>query len=194
MKFLILALSIGLCAQHSVLAKEVEGVTIPPNVTLAGKSLQLNGTAVRNFRWLSIPIRIYVAAFYTPAPLRSAKEAMASQGPLQFNFIFLRDVNQQQVTEAWQKQMAASAGITYDGYEKDRDRFVGMFGPLKTGGTQTVELIGQDTVVTDQGIPKGTIPGRNFQKAFLSMWFGENPVSDSVKSGLLGVENASGMN
>jgi hypothetical protein len=95
-------------------------------------------------------------------------------------------VNQGDVTEAWQEQFAASTGYTYPGFEKDRDAFIAMFGPLESGGAEVVQFIGTNTIVIDQGKAKGTIAGRNFQRAFLSLWFGNNPVSDSLKAALLG--------
>jgi hypothetical protein len=61
-----------------------------------------------------------------------------------------------------------------------------MFGPLKNGGVEQVQFVGSNTVVVDQGITKGTIPGRDFQKSFLSLWFGTNPVSTDLRSALLG--------
>jgi hypothetical protein len=112
---------------------------------------------------------------------------MASPGPLEFSFTFLRAVDASDVAKAWSSQFAASATYnTYPGYEKDRDAFVGMFGALQQGGVQTVRFVGTDTLIFDQGAQKGTIAGRDFQKAFLSLWFGSNPVSSDLKSALLG--------
>lgn len=167
-------------------ALEIQGVEIPPTAEVAGKTLQLNGAGLRTFTLVFVPIKIYVAAFHAPAPLRSAEAVNASPGPLQFTFTFLRDVDQGDVTEAWQKQFAASETFAYAGYEKDRDAFIAMLGPIQSGGAETVQLIGTGTTVIDQGKVKGTIPGRNFQQAFLSLWFGSNPVSDDLKAALLG--------
>jgi hypothetical protein len=61
-----------------------------------------------------------------------------------------------------------------------------MFGPLQSMGVESVQLVGTDTLVYDSGILKGTISGRDFQKSFLSLWFGSNPVAPDLKSALLG--------
>jgi len=63
---------------------------------------------------------------------------------------------------------------------------VGMFGSLQQGGVQMVQFVGTDTLVYDQGTLKGTLVGRDFQKAFLSLWFGSDPVSPDLKAALLG--------
>ena len=186
-KFLIVLLAMLGMARLGV-AVEIQGVTVSPQVQVAGDSLQLNGAGLRTFSLLMVPIRIYVAAFYTPAALRTADEVMASSGPMEFDFTFLRDVGQSDVTKAWTSQFAQSVSYTYPGYARDRDAFIAMFGPLSSGGVEQVRFIGTNTVVFDQGTKKGTIPGRDFQKSFLSLWFGSNPVATDLKAALLGVK------
>ena len=75
---------------------------------------------------------------------------------------------------------------TYPGYTRDRDAFIAMFGPLQKLGVEKVQLLGTNTVIFDQGTQKGIIPGRDFQKAFLSLWFGANPVATDLRDALLG--------
>ena len=170
----------------SVHAIEIQGVTPAPQVQVSGQTLRLNGAGLRTFTLLMIPIKIYVAAFYTPGPLRTAEAVMNSGGPMQFDFTFLRAVGQADVTKAWSSQFAQSASYTYPGYASDRDAFIAMFGPLSGGGVEQVQLVGTNTIVIDQGVTKGTIPGRDFQKAFLSLWFGSKAVSPDLKTALLG--------
>ena len=167
-------------------ALEIQGVSVAPSVQVAGQNLSLNGAGLRTFTLLLVPIKIYVAAFYTPGPLLSDSEVLASPGPMQFNFTFLRAVGASDVAEAWTSQFENSVTYTYPGYEKDRDSFIGMFGALKSGGVQMVQFVGTNTIIYDQGTQKGTIAGRDFQKAFLSLWFGSNPVASDLKAALLG--------
>ena len=82
-------------------ALTLEGVTVPPQATVAGQTLTLNGAGVRTVKLAFIPIKAYVAAFYAPTPLRSEQAVLASPGPLKFQFTFLQGVNQGQVTDAW---------------------------------------------------------------------------------------------
>ena len=167
-------------------ALEIQGVAVPPTAQVAGQNLTLNGAGLRTFTLLVLPIKIYVAAFYTPAPLRSEAAVLASPGPMEFRFTFLRAVGASDVARAWTSQFGDSVTYTYPGYEKDRDSFIGMFGALQQGGVQMVQFVGTDTLVYDQGTLKGTIAGRDFQKAFLTLWFGSNPVAPYLKSSLLG--------
>ena len=171
---------------HPLLAVQIEGVNISQSAKINGETLQLNGAGLRSFSLAFIPIKIYVASLYTPQPLRSAHAIMDSQGPMQFDFTFLRAVGQSDVTKAWSSQFSQSIGYTYSGSAKDRDAFIAMFGSLQKMGVEQVRLIGTNTVVYDQGTRKGTIEGRNFQRSFLSLWFGSNPVSSDLKNALLG--------
>jgi hypothetical protein len=55
------------------------------------------------------------------------------------------------------------------------------------GGTESVQLLPDGrTIVIDQGIMKGVIACHDFQKSFLSMWFGKKAVAPDLKDGLLG--------
>lgn len=167
-------------------AVTLEGVTVPPQLTVAKEAIPLNGSGVRTFTLAFIPVKAYVAAFYAPAPLDTEQAVLASPGPLAFTFTFLHSVGQEQVTEAWNAQFKASATYQYPGLAADQAKFVALFGPLKKGGIEMVEIVGDETRVYDDGSPKGAIKGRDFQKAFLSMWFGSQPVMPSLKKALLG--------
>lgn len=184
-KFLII-LSV-LCSQIlPAFAVTIEGVSVPPQVQVAGQTLQLNGAGLRTFKLLMVPIKVYVAAFYTPSPVRTVAAVNASPGPMEFDFTFLRAVGQSDVTQAWNSQFAHSVTSTYPGYSQDLKAFVGMFGPLAQGGVESVRFVGEDTVVIDQGVNKGVIHGENFQKTFLSLWFGSKPVGKKLRAALLG--------
>ena len=167
-------------------ALEIQGVTLPPTAQVGGETLQLNGAGLRTFSLLMIPIKIYVASLYTPTAIPTDSGIMSSPGPMEFDFTFLRAVNQSDVTKAWESQFAESVSYTYPGYARDRDAFIAMFGPLQNLGVEKVQLLGTNTVIFDQGTKKGTIPGRDFQKSFLSLWFGSNPVATDLKNALLG--------
>jgi len=186
LKTLVTALGMSFLLGASAPALEIEGVQIPQQTTVSGQTLQLNGAGLRSFKVLLVPIKVYVASFYSAVPLRTAADAMATQGPVKFNFTFLVAVDQGKVADAWNSQFKASATATYPGLPKDQAAFVSMFGPLKAGGVQSVEIEGNATRMYDGGKLKGTITGRDFQKAFLSMWFGPNPVTSDLKAALLG--------
>jgi methyltransferase OMS1, mitochondrial len=161
---------------------------LPDTKIVDGFILLRNGEGIRTLHILGMALNIYTAEFWTTEQLESLDEVMACRTPKQMDFTFSRSVGQSGVTTAWRRQLDASVTYTYDGYEDDRDAFVNMFGPIEKGGTETVIISGDDTHVMDQGVVKGIIRGKDFQKAFFSMWFGEQAVSPDLKTGLLGLE------
>jgi hypothetical protein len=188
-RFLILTLASLLCLPtvRVLKALEIQGVSIPPTIQLAGQTLQLNGAGLRTFTLLMVPIKIYVASLYTPTVIRSTSAVLEVVAPMEFDFTFLRAVGQGDVTKAWSSQFDQSVSYTYPGYQRDRDAFIGFFGPLQSMGVEQVQFIGTNTVVLDQGVRKGRIAGRDFQKAFLSLWFGSKPVAPDLQKALLGM-------
>ncbi len=177
---------VSTCLTSSLLGEVIEGIDIPKNQAVNGQTLQLNGAGVRTVTLAFIPIKAYVASFYSPSPLRSPEAVKASPGPLKFNFTFLQGASQGQVTDAWNAQFKTSVTAAYPTLGEDQSAFVAMFGPLKKGAVQTVQFVGDETQVLENGSLKGTIQGRSFQQAFLSMWFGSVPVMSSLKTDLLG--------
>ncbi len=165
-------------------AVEIAGVNVEPTRVVDGQTLTLNGAGLRTATMLHV--KVYVAGFYAPAPLKTEQEVLKSTGPLRFDFTFVRAFNQQKVSDAWNFQFKESNTHAYPDLEKDVASVVKAFGPIKKFGVETFELTGDETRVIDDGQVKATIKGRDFQKAFLSMWFGAKPVMPTLKAALLG--------
>ena len=185
-KNLLLAVALSLLCQGLATAKEIEGVKVPGKVQVDGKTLTLQGAGVRSVSFLGLPVKVYVGAFYSPQAVTSLDNAVAAPKPMQFDFTFLRSVGQNDVTKAWNSQFAASNTYTYPGFEQDLAKFVAAFGPLNNGDVESVRLLDGETQVFDKGQLRATIPGQNFQKAFLSLWLGTKPVTPELKKAFMG--------
>jgi Chalcone isomerase-like len=178
----------GYSHRDDLIPISLEGVALPVYEEMGdGKVLYRNGHGLRSFSFYGMSLKMYVASLYSEAPLRNADEALGCSGcPILFHFTFLRKVSKGQVKLAWKKQLDWSVSHTYGGFERDYHSFINMFGPMAEYGTVTVKFIGDETLIWDQGELKGTIHGEDFQRAFLSMWFGERAVADDLKVALLG--------
>ena len=172
------------CAMASTPLR-LEGLSIPPTLVRDSRTLTLNGAGVRTVMLFVVPVKAYVAALHSAEPLETASQAMNSCEPMEFTFTFLRGVSVSQVRQAWLAQIQSSATHTYSGFARDRDQFVSFFGAIAPRGTQSVRLANDETVVLENGREVGRIAGRDFQKAFLSLWFGPRPVSAELKEALL---------
>lgn len=171
-------------------ATSYEGVELPEFRTVGGVNLKRNGQGIRSISFFGMPIKVYVAGFYSSLRFKDGQDVLdchpREDCPFQLDFTFLRSVSKKQCKSAWEQQLEHSVSYSYDGYENDRDDFIEkLSNPIANGGTISVQMVGEDTIVVDQGVKRGVVPGRNFQKAFLSMWFGSRPVTDDLKAGLL---------
>lgn len=152
--------------------------------------MRFNGAGVRSINIFGWNFKVYVAGFYHTGqePLQSTNDVYQAvqQHPMQFDFTFLRTVPQSKVTEAWERQLEYSVDHHYEQYEEDRDTFVSSFGPISNSGTVSVVLHpGGETILVDQGTRKNLIQSHDFQRSFLSMWFGSKAVHPDLKDGLL---------
>ncbi len=177
-------LVIGFLSNPLHAAPKIAGVNVPAEKVVDGQSLKLNGAGLRTATMLNI--NVYVASFYSPAPLTTVDQVNSSAGPLAFDFVFVRGFKKEKVMEAWTWQFEQSATHTYASFAEDRKKFIEAFGAIQKFGVETVEIIGNETHVYDAGQLRATITGRDFQKTFLSMWFGDKPVMSSLKTAFLG--------
>ncbi|KAL3941390.1 MAG: hypothetical protein SGBAC_004247 [Bacillariaceae sp.] len=189
-QFLFLLIAACGLTEQVLASTMMEGIHIPEFRMVGEHQLKRNGQGIRSISFFGMPIKVYVAGFYSLSRLENAQDVVESlerkDNPMQLDFTFLRSVSGKQCTSAWQKQLEHSVSYTYDGYESDRDIFIQeLSNPIAYGGTISVKMIGDNTVVVDQGTERAVIPGRNFQRAFLSMWFGDQPVAEDIKAGFL---------
>ena len=181
--------------------------------------LHRNGYGVRTVRApFGITIHVYVATLYSPEPIRKAQDVedilladTNTKGQyFIMEFTFLRDITPSQMSIAWNYQLDTSvmmpddsgdpsnANVEYfeaDGqYAKDRALFLELLdGPMGEKGTISLEFHGEKGMaVINQGQLVGIIQGTQFQKAFCSMWFGDKPVMEEIKEGLLQGDSRSG--
>jgi Chalcone isomerase-like len=184
-KIFFLILSVLFNFAYKASAREIAGVTVAPSQTVDGIELQLNGSGLRTVTMLHV--KAYVAAFYAPKALRTWEDVNASSGPLRFDFTFVRAFDKKDVTKAWTLQFRESASYTYPTLGKDVAQLTQFFGAIRKNGVETIEMLGDKTRITDDGVFRGEIVGKDFQKAFLSLWFGSNPVP-KMKTALLGLK------
>jgi len=164
-----------------------EGINLPEIRQINGFELRRNGHGLRSIQFFGMEIKVYIACLYSQIPLLNEEDVMGHRdSPMVLDFTFLRNVSKKRVISAWQKQIHYSSSFRYEGFEKDMDTFIEMLAsPISSGGTQTIQIVGDYTIIIDQGVHKGSIYGRNFQKVFLSTFFGERAVTEELKSSLL---------
>lgn len=165
-------------------AAEIEGVTVPDQVVVEGKTLQLNGAGIRTKFFFDI----YIGALYLPRATASAKEAIHGGLPKRVSMHILYDkVDRDKLVDGWTV-----------GFEKNQSRQamaalrlrLETFNAMFTDATQGEELVFDfltdgTTVVWIKGEEAGRIAGADFQQALMAVWLGDKPADRKLKEAML---------
>ena len=169
-------------------AREVGGIEMPEETAAAGHPtpLRLNGAGVRR----KLFVAVYAIGLYLPSPTRDPARVIAADGPRLVVMRFLhREVPRDKLVAAWNEGFAANHDPADLAALQPRiDRFNALFETLREGDRVDLEFApGRKTTqvrINDQ--VRGEVPGADFAAALLRIWLGRSPVTDDLKSALLG--------
>lgn len=169
-------------------AREVGGIEMPEETAAAGHPtpLRLNGAGVRR----KLFVAVYAIGLYLPSPTRDPARVIAADGPRLVVMRFLhREVPRDKLVAAWNEGFAANHDPADLAALQPRiDRFNALFETLREGDRVDLEFEpGRKTTqvrINDQ--VRGEVPGADFAAALLRIWLGRSPVTDDLKSALLG--------
>jgi hypothetical protein len=153
---------------------ELEGVKIPPTTICEGKEIPLHGFGIRTATIFKI--KVYVLGFYS--------ENLDSR-PMCFHLTYLNDFSGKDVDRAWDYQFKESAEHKYPEFKNHVEELKKFFGEITGERTQFIQLTNETTKFYENGKLKGEIQSMDFQKTFLSIWFGKNPPTKELKEALL---------
>ncbi|WP_396022609.1 chalcone isomerase family protein [Cupriavidus laharis] len=169
-------------------ATEFEGLRFDDAARVAGKELQLNGTALRS----GLLLKGYVAALYLPEKARNATVVLGTPGTKRLQLRMLREVAPYAFSRAMQKGMRENHSELQMQMLSARlvqfERTIDQVGTARKGDVINLDYSPDaGTVVAINGTPRGRpIPGEDFYQAVLRVFLGEHPVDRDVKRGLLG--------
>ncbi len=166
-------------------AAELEGIKLRDTMTCAGAELPLQAAGLRAAPVFNI--RVYVLAMYSGAPLpKGLKDPNIDKRPMCFEVHYMRDVEKKKVDEAWEYQFEESSEYPYPALKEHITLLKKFFGKIKANkGVHLFELTDTSTKVYENGELKGEIPGKEFGKNFLSVFFGKNPPTEDLKEALM---------
>lgn len=164
-------------------AAECEGFRFPDTLNLGGKTLVLNGLGLREATVFMVDV--YVAALYVAARSGDAAAVLAAPGAKRLVLHFLRDVDLEDITGAWNEGFAKTAGEGLGALEGRIATLNAWMATMKEG-QRLVFTSRAGVEVEVAGKVRGTIPGDDFARAFLAIWLGPEPPNEGLKSGLLG--------
>ncbi|HZW23666.1 chalcone isomerase family protein [Noviherbaspirillum sp.] len=179
-----LAMGLGLDAQ----AAEVGGIKMDDATKVAGQELKLNGAGVRSWA----VFKVYAAGLYLTEKKKTVPEIMALNGPRRVRLVLLRDVNNEELGQAFMD------GLNANSDKVEKAKFVNQtmkmgeifasISKLGKGDTITIDWIpaqGMHVLVNDKRVGE-VLPDIAFYNAFLRIWLGEKPADNSLKQAWLG--------
>jgi hypothetical protein len=166
-------------------AAKFEGIKLRDKMQCAGVELPLQAAGLRDATIFNI--RVYVLAMYSPSLLPDGlKDQNIDKRPICFEVHYMRDVEKAKVDEAWKFQFKESSEYPYPDLNKHITLLQQFFGKIEANkGVHLFELTENSTKVYENGEYKGEIPGKEFGKNFLSVFFGNNPPTKKLKKALL---------
>jgi len=167
-------------------AAEVAGLRIPDQIHLHHDAtpLQLNGAGVRR----KLFFKIYVGALYLPAPARAAAAVLAMPGPKRVAMHFLyKEVSRKKLANGWRDGFENNLDAAVFRSLRDRlTRFNGLFRAVRRGDVIALDFLPDgSTEVWINNELQGRVRGRDFQRALLLVWLGDDPADEDLKQAML---------
>ncbi|WP_250658571.1 chalcone isomerase family protein [Alkalimarinus coralli] len=153
----------------------------------SGAELTLNGASLRKTYMV---ISTYVGGLYLETPSHDENKILESDEHRRMLFhVLLRKVTARKIAQALKDALVLNISVEEQKIlEPNINQFLAMFdGKLKRGDEVNLDYIpGEGTRVIIGGDNKGTVPGKQFADALLSVWIGENPAGSGFKQDILG--------
>lgn len=175
---------------QSARAYTVADVNLPEVVPANAErpEMRLNGASLRE---LYLLVETYVGALYLENPSTDPQAIMNSESHKRMVFhVMLKKVGARRIANALQEALVVN--ITEEEHKKlskHLEQMLSYFNGKMHAGEQAVfdYLPGKGTQITINNEVKGIIPGKDYFKAMLSIWIGENPVGRDFKEDILGL-------
>jgi len=176
---LALTLTVG-----SASAAEISGVKLPDQVTVAGKSLKLNGAGLRQATILKI--NAYAAGLYLENSSRDG-EAIANSDQLKsIEMVFMRDVSAKQMSDAFAEGFDKNCIAGCAELKPHLAKLQGLLKDMKKGETMAYHFTADGVEVMIRGQKVGKVGDKAFSHQLIRCWIGKNPPNPELKEGLLG--------
>jgi hypothetical protein len=169
-------------------AAELEGVKMEESLSLAEKKLSLNGVALRKVSRFGIPIKVYVAGLYLEEKSEDGDEVISGDKSKFLEMEFVRNVEKEQITEAWSEAIFKGCILDCDAYKEALKEFNSLMGEMRKGQRMSLAFYPDRLEVDQKGRnpKKGSIASKSFSKNLLAIFIGPKMFSQEVKNSLLG--------
>lgn len=165
---------------------ELKGVKMDNSITVAGKTLVLNGMALRK----KFIFKVYVMGLYIPAKEKSAEKILSADTERVGIMHWLRGVGVGKINDGWYEGLKDNTPGYSKELKKKFDKLAAYMEPVKDGDRIVFTYIpNKGTEVKVKNKVKGVIEGKDFADALFACWIGKDPgPGKSFKEDLLGID------
>jgi len=147
------------------------------------KGLLKNGEGIRK----KLMFQVYKASLWVEKQSHDPRTVISSEAPKSIRLEMLRDVPGEKISEAITEGFNSNSKSQMSALSGRLQRLNSKFPSMKQGDTvQLTYTPGKGTAVSVQGEVKETIEGKDFADALFSVWLGNKPVQEDLKTSLLG--------
>lgn len=163
--------------------RTMNGVVLPLSISAGGRTLHLNGAALRK----KAIFKVYVAALYVATKSNSADAILADDAPRRMEMHFLRDVDKKKICDAWSEGLKDNTPDASAEVKSQFTELCNLMDDIKDDQAFVFTYIpGEGTTVSVAGNEKGKIGDKAFSDAMLKTWIGPKPgPGDGFKKNLL---------
>jgi hypothetical protein len=165
--------------------RTLNGVTMPATIEVEGRTLNLNGMALRK----KFIIKVYVAALYLSSKSSSPEEILAADTPRQMVMHFISGHGtKSKMCGAWNDGLEDNTPGAGPELTQQFVDLCGMMVDIKDGESLVLTYIPETgTKIEIAGTERGVVAGKAFADAVLRCWIGPKPgPGDGFKKGVLG--------
>ena len=187
----VVLLFLGLLSAYvPAIAKQIGNVAVPDTLTLpnSGYELSLNGAGIRKKFFMDI----YIGALYLPARTTDSKAILADTGAASvlMHFVY-KEVDKDKIIDGWNDGLRDNISSSeFQALSEKLEQFNALFKTVRKGDVIRIDYnpaVGTEVRINDEW--RGSVDGNDFFRALLKIWLGEHPVSGSLKSEMLGIQD-----
>lgn len=179
----------ALMSSQSAWAIDVEGVSFAPTRAVNGKTLILNGAALRTKRKFGINFKVYVAGLWVPTKSSDPNQLM-KPGDKILELVFLRSLDKDTMTEAWTDSFKKNCQLECESGLEFVKTFNDFMVDVKESSllTLTFDKAGVSVeVMGKKENKKGRVDNAAFSRNLMAAFIGPAPPTEEFKKGLLGL-------
>ncbi|MFC5045231.1 chalcone isomerase family protein [Aquimarina hainanensis] len=160
---------------------------LPYEETIDGIDLTMNGAGMRSVLWIDM----YAGALYLQKKSKDPKEILDSNQSMSIKLDIVSGfVTQQKMIKAVKEGFEKATFGNTKMLDERINKFIGFFSEpiVKNDVYDLVYIKDVGVKAFKNGKELGMIKGLDFKYALFKIWLGEEPASESVKKGMLGLQ------